>query len=103
MSERVVTPAPQQYPMNREQRREHFKEARNDPFAIFCPRCKHKTRHVSLPVNTEYLRDHPRDIVASMDAKGTTKCNVVCVACGNVLRTDVNLIPYEYVKQVPAV
>lgn len=91
---------PQQFPMNREERRAHYREAKSDPISIFCPRCKHKTRHIAMPSDANYAKDHPRDIMAGMNAKGQTKCNVVCVACGNVLRADVNLIPYEYVKQV---
>lgn len=91
---------PQQFPMNREERRAHYREAKTDPIAIYCPRCTHKTRHIALPVDPSYAKEHPRDIIADMNAKKSTKCNVVCVACGNVLRADLDLIPYEYVKQV---
>ena len=70
--------------MNREQRRAHFKQNKNNPNAIFCPRCDHKTRHVALP--------------------GTVKeaCNIVCVICGNKLRRNVKgYIPYTYVEGLP--
>ncbi len=88
---------PQQFPMNREERRKHYREAKKDPIAIYCPRCTHKTRHVATPV-TPLSRQSAED-----REKKTCKCNVVCVACGNILRADVELIPYEYVKRVDTV
>lgn len=73
--------------MTREQRRAHYREAKKDPVAVYCPRCTHKTRHVAMPLNTFSKRDY----------ENGEKCQVVCVACGNILRTGINLIPYTYV------
>lgn len=89
----------QPYPMNRDQRRSHYREAKKDPISIYCPRCNHKTRHVAMPVSINYAKDHRVNIDDNGPRK-TTKCNVVCVACGNILRADLELIPYEYVKEV---
>lgn len=82
----------QPYPMNREQRRQHYKENANDKSAVFCPRCKHKTKHVALPEGArpaDTLPDQPQ------------KCMIVCVACGHVLRTNMDAVPYSYVTMIP--
>lgn len=86
------------YPMNRVQRRAHYREAKRDPIAVYCPRCTHKTRHISVPMDTNWAKSHR--VFDDPMKKKSVKCNVVCVACGNVLRTDMDLIPYEYVKRV---
>ena len=80
-------PSVQPYPMNRVQRRAHYREAKRDPIAIYCPRCTHKTRHVAVPVSMHEKKDD----------EGKKLCSVVCVACGNVLRTGFHLVPYDYV------
>ena len=83
------------YPMNREQRRAHYRENKTNPSAVFCPRCNHKTRHVALPMDKNYaLNDSP-----IKDAN--VECNIVCSAFGNVLRSYIKgVTPYEYVKAV---
>ena len=83
-----------QAPMDREQRRRHIKENKNNPSAIYCPRCNAKTRHVALPVG---IYNDPKK------AK-ETECNIVCSACGHVLRSRITgVTPYEYVKETPPV
>ena len=85
---------PQPYPMNREERRKHYKENVNDKSAIFCPRCKHKTKHITLP-----LRQSPMNHI--VPPQEPEKCCIVCVACGNILRTDIDAVPYTYVSALP--
>ena len=89
----------QPYPMNRAQRRNHYREAKKDPIAIYCPKCNHKTRHMSIPMSSEWAKQNPV-FTNNINEKPRTACNIVCVACGNILRSNLQLIPYEYIKQV---
>ena len=85
----------QPYPMNREQRRAHYKENKNNPGAIYCPRCKHKTRHMAMP-EKPYT---PKEGLGALEG-ALVPCSIVCVACGNALRCGITgLKPYEYVKE----
>jgi len=86
---------PQTMPMNREQRRAHYRENKSNPNAIFCPKCGHKTRHVALPMDKHYAMDN------MPTPENEVECNIVCSACGNVLRSYIKGVkPYEYVKAV---
>ena len=85
----------QPYPMNRAQRRAHYREAKKDEISVFCPRCNHKTRHVALPEDESWAKTHRDDPHGDVEK---TACKVVCVACGNAVRHDMNLVPYTYVK-----
>ena len=90
---------PQQFPMNREERRKHYKENKSNDKAIYCPRCGHKTRHVAIPASKEYAMR-----AKFLPPDKEQGCHVVCVACGNILRADIKgLVPYTYVEQVPVV
>ena len=84
MSETLLTP------LNREQRRKHYRDVKKDPTAVYCPRCTHKTKHVALPEKRNW-----REEGLTADK---VSCSIVCVACGNVLRHAITGVePYEYV------
>ena len=85
---------PQTMPMNREQRRKHYKESANDKTAILCPKCKHKTKHISLP-NNKQIGATLKEVQSEL-----TDCQVVCVACGNILKNHYLAIPYTYICSV---
>jgi len=77
------------YPMNREQRRKHFRDEKRDPDAIYCPHCTHKTKHVALPEKKNWREEGLTPT--------TVPCQIVCVACGNILRHNITgVVPYEY-------
>lgn len=87
--------------MDREARRQHYKENKNNPGAIFCPRCNQKTRHMAIPMDPKYAQsDFMSD--TRIEKPADVDCNIVCVACGNVLRSYIRGVrPYEYVKEKP--
>ena len=88
--------------MNREQRRAHYRENCNNPSALYCPKCQHRTRHVALP--EDWARTGPDDGMGKGEVNpDKAKCQIVCVACGNILRTHAEAVPYTYVEVVPVI
>lgn len=69
--------------MNRQEKREYFRKYKRDPDAIYCPKCKHKTRHMALPHEDT--------------------CDVYCECCYNKLASGIKpgtrgVWPKDWVK-----
>lgn len=69
--------------MNRTEKREYFRKYKRDVDCIYCPKCKHKTRHLALPHEDT--------------------CDIYCEVCYNKLATGVKpgtrgVTPRDWVK-----
>lgn len=75
--------------MNREQKRMHWKKYRNRADTCYCPKCEHRTQHVTIPSSRSV---GPQE--------GLGKCDIVCICCGHVLaRMQEGLIAGTHVKE----
>ncbi len=69
--------------MNRAEKRNYFRQQKRNFDAIYCPKCKHKTRHMALPHEDT--------------------CDIYCEVCFNKLATGIKpgtrgVYPREWVK-----
>ena len=68
--------------MNAKNRRAYLERMRKDQAACFCPGCKRKTRHYTVPCSGD-----------------DGACDIVCEMCNKAVKSHVRgLQPYSFVK-----
>ena len=68
--------------MNARERRAYLDRMRKDQAACFCPKCRRKTRHYTVPSKGE-----------------DGLCDIVCEYCSETVKTQVKgLKPYTFIR-----